>query len=316
MIRTGIYNLNQLCPSNLKDVFGKEKNISIYLYQKLSQIENPEKKVLYAEMILNRFNSARNVIKRTSINRFNKFDDASVAKISEQKYNKISILDVAISDGRASCYLLEQSIRHLKDFSYEGSDIQINYFLNRKKANSSSYIITDQNKKIVEIVHTPFVWNLARTEGQFYFISNIMKLYFLRRAQTDLYNNKYKYQEKIELINHDFKSLLAKSPRYRLSNYNLFEKIPEKYTVFRAMNILHQGYFRKDQLLLIINNIYNGLEINGLLIEGSNEEAGTPVEGAIYRKSEKGFTLIFQPEMPSRIEEQVLNFRPASLNEG
>ena len=72
------------------------------------------------------------------------------------------------------------------------------------------------------------------------------------------------------------------------------------------MNILHQGYFSRDQLSLILNNIYNGLEINGLLIEGSNEEAGTPVEGAIYRKSETGFTLLSQPEKPSRIKEQII----------
>ena len=308
MLRTGIYKLNQLNRVASKDVFGKEKNISIYLYQHINKIDNPEKKTQFAELILNRFNSDRNVIKRTYKNRFNNFDNLSINKISEQNYDRISILDVAISDGRASCYFLEQSINQLQNFYYTGSDIHVNYFLNKKDKNDKSYIITDENKKIIEITYPPFVWNLARSEGGFYFINNFLKSLFLKKTQAALLNNKNKYQEKIELIHPDFNALLSKSNSFSLKNFNLFDEISEKYSVIRAMNILHPGYFSKDQLSLIINNIYNSLEINGLLIEGSNEDAGTVVEGAIYKKSEKGFMLLSEPEKPSRIKEIVLSF--------
>lgn len=310
MIRTGIYSLDQLKFATLKDVFGKEKNISINLYRQLNQIENIEEKSKYAELILNRFNSDRNVIKRTYKNRFNNFDNLSISKILEQNYKGISILDIAISDGRASCYFLEQSITHLKNFIYTGSDIQINYYLNKKNAKSKSYVITDEEEEMIELVHPPFVWNLARTEGRFYFINNFLKNLFLKKTKKDLLKNKYKYQGKIELIHPDFRNLIEKSNCFQIRNYNLFDEIPEKYNVIRAMNILHPGYFSKDQLFLIFNNLYNGLETGGLLIEGSNENEGTPVEGAIYKKCEKGFMLLIEPEKPSRIKELLLSFRP------
>jgi|ERR1035437_44302 hypothetical protein len=315
MIRTGIYKFDQLNRDGLKDVFGKVKNISIYLYQKINQIDNVEKRTKYAELILNRFNSDRNVIKRTYKNRFNYFDRLSIIKILEQKPERISIFDIAISDGRASCFFLEQSLEQLQNFNYIGSDIQINYYLNKKEKNSKSYIILDENKKILEITRPPFVWNLARTEGDFYFINNLLKNFFLKRAKAALLNNQFKYQEKIELLHPDFKILLAKDTRFKIQRYNLFEKIAGKYSAIRAMNILHPGYFGKDQLYLILNNIYNGLELNGLLIEGSNENAGTSVEGAIYKKYENGFILLSEAEKPSRINELVLSFRQNDKNE-
>jgi 2-polyprenyl-3-methyl-5-hydroxy-6-metoxy-1,4-benzoquinol methylase len=108
MIRSGIYNIGQLNTAGLKDIFRKEKNISIYLYQKINQIDNPEKRKQYAELILNRFNSDRNVLKRTYKNRFNNFDNLAIDVISQQNFENISVLDIAISDGRASCFFLEQ----------------------------------------------------------------------------------------------------------------------------------------------------------------------------------------------------------------
>jgi len=312
MLRTGVYKLSQLNRAASIDFFGKEKNISINLYQQINKIDNPEKKTQFAELILNRFNSDRNVLKRTYKNRFNNFDNSSINKISEQNYGRISVLDVAISDGRASCYFLGQSINQFQNLYYTGSDIHVNYFLNKKDKDNKSYIITDENKKIIEITHPPFVWNLARTEGKFYFINNFLKGQVLNKARVALLNNKFTYQEKIELIHPDFKALLSKSTGFHLQNYDLFDEMSGKFSVIRAMNILHQGYFNKNQLILILKNAYNGLEPGGLLIEGSNESEGTPVDGAIYKKHERGFILLTEPENPSRIKEIVLAFKENS----
>jgi hypothetical protein len=309
MIRTGIYNIKQLDHDSIKDLFGKEKNISIYLYQQLIQVGGMGENGKNAEIVLNRFNSNRNIIKRTYKNRFDIFDKLSVKTISEQNFEKISVLDIAISDGRASCYFLEQAIRHLQNFRYTGSDIQINYYLKKRNKNDKSYIITDENNKIIEITYPPYVWNLARTEGSFYFINNSLKKFLLKQSLVALRNNKFKYQEIIELIHPDFRNLLAKTPCFHLQNYNVVDNIPGKFDVIRAMNILHLGYFTKDKLAIVLNNLYNGLELNGLLIEGSNENSGTPVEGAIYKKKGNGFLLLCEPEKPSRIQDLILSFR-------
>ena len=315
MIRSGIYNLDQLKRAVFKDFFGKEKNISIYLYRVIDQINNLDKRTQYAELILNRFNSDRNVIKRTYKNRFNKFDDLSIIKISKQNFDTITILDVAISDGRASYYFLEQSINKLLNFQYTGSDIQINYYLKKEYETSKSYIITDENNKVIEITKPPFVWNLARIEGSFYFLNNFLKNLVWKKFQRKLLKNKFKYQEKIELIHPDFKALLTKDTNFSIQNYNLFDKIPGNFAVIRALNILHQGYFTDNQFSLILNNIYNGLEANGLFIEGSNENEGTPVEGAFYKKIRGRFILVCEPEKPSRIKELVLSFKCSNVPE-
>jgi hypothetical protein len=313
MIRKGIFTIGQLKSTSFKDTFGKEKNISIFLYKQINEIKNASEKIKYAELVLNRFNSDRNVLKRTYKNRFNNFDNLSVNKISEQNYDEISIFDIAISDGCASYYFLERVVNQFQNFCYTGSDIHINYYLNKKYESSRSYIITDENKKVVEITKPPFVWNFARTEGRFYFINNFLKKHYLKKAERELKKNKIKFKEKIELIHPDFKTLLSKNSEFKVQNYNLFNEIPGKYTIIRAMNILHLGYFNDDQLILILNNLYNGLETSGLLIEGSNENAGTPVEGAIYKKCNDGFMLLSEPEKPSRIKKLILSFRPGNL---
>jgi hypothetical protein len=60
----------------------------------------------------------------------------------------------------------------------------------------------------------------------------------------------------------------------------------------------------------IIGNIFNGLEVNGIFIEGSNEGPDTPVEGSIYQRNENGFSLIVEPEKPSRIKNLILSYKP------
>lgn len=308
MIRSGIYSPKQLRRSSFKDFFGKEKNVSIYLYRVIEQVENQDKKNEYAELILNRFNSDRNVIKRTYKNRFNNFDKISVNIISEQNFENTSVLDIAVSDGRASCFFLEQSIKILQNLYYTGSDICVDYYLNKKNRGSRGYIVTDGENKIIEITMPPFVWNLARTEGSFYFINNLLKTIFIRKTNRELINSRFKYKESIELIHPDYRELLKNSDQYKVLNYNLFDPISGQYNVIRAMNILHSGYFSKDQLSLVFKNLHNGLELDGLLIEGSNENVGSAVEGAIYKKKNTGFTLVCEPERPSRIKDFVLEF--------
>jgi hypothetical protein len=310
MLRTGIYSINQLNHNSLNDIFGKERNISINLYEEIEKIVDQGRRVLYSEMILNRFNSDRNVIKRTYSNRFNNFDDSSIEQISTQKYNSISILDIGISDGRASIYFLRQSIDHLKEFSYTGSDIQIRYYMYRRDSKSKSYLIVDADSKIIELVCPPFVWNTSRVESSFYFINNCIKGLYLKMAKVRFRNGEYNLQKEIEIVHPDFKALLKMKDTFSIRNYNVFNRISEEYTIIRAMNLLHGGYFSDYQLSQILENIYNGLTENGIFIEGSNENSGSKVQGAIYKKVQGRFIKLCEPEKPSRISDLVLSFRP------
>jgi hypothetical protein len=310
MIRTGITRISQLKNKKLKDIFGKERNISVFLYTRLNEIKDFSLKEECSEIILNRFNSDRNVIKRTYKNRFNQFDDITIKEILRNNIQSPSILDVGISDGRASLYFLNSLLLNVKDFRYTGSDLAISYKLYKRKENSKSYIITNEKSEIVEIVYPPFVWNLSRGEGKIYFLNNILKSCFSRAMKRALRKNKMKFLKPFDLLYPDFTGLLEQNQGFSVRNYNLLDPVDGKFNAIRVMNILHFGYFSEKILNEILLNLYNGLELNGLLIEGSNENAGSPVEGAIYKKTLEGFILITEPEKESRIRDYVISFKP------
>jgi hypothetical protein len=51
------------------------------------------------------------------------------------------------------------------------------------------------------------------------------------------------------------------------------------------MNVLNLIYFSREDLMKAIANIITSLDEDGLFITGSNLEAGTSVNGGIYKKS-------------------------------
>src|SRR4051812_16366733 len=106
MFRTGIYSIDQLSAKKLKDIFGSEKNISVALYNGLDKITDASERDALSELILNRFNSDRNVIKRTYRHRFDGFDELCVKLLRARCHHGLRLHDLAISDGRASVNFL------------------------------------------------------------------------------------------------------------------------------------------------------------------------------------------------------------------
>jgi chemotaxis methyl-accepting protein methylase len=309
MFRTGIYSINQLLELRLKDIFLKEKNISIALYKKLAQLDDDELFEKYSAIVLNRFNSSGNIIKRTYSERFTSFDEMAIDVIKNHKSNCIRIHDIAISDGRASCYFLEKVLENYNDFEYNASDISLSYNVFQKKNDSRTYIVTDEHRNIIEITSPPFVWNFARGEGSFYILNNLIKKRYYKKCFGLLNDNSLILIDRIVLINRCFQKLMDKSNKIKVFNYNILESTLMKVDIIRAMNILHYGYLNKDQLNKALLNIHQSLDSDGLFIEGSNEDAGSEVEGAIFKKTNDSFELLSAAKNPSRILNQVLKFR-------
>ena len=105
----------------------------------------------------------------------------------------------------------------------------------------------------------------------------------VRLAQSD---------SRFHLIEHD---LLAPAP------------FPGPVDVVRTMNVLNSSYFTQRQLGQVVGRIFSSLAAGGLLVTGSNDEAGTEVRGAIYRKVERGFVelKLFGHMAPSRKDHAV-----------
>ena len=56
--------------------------------------------------------------------------------------------------------------------------------------------------------------------------------------------------------------------------------------------------------------MYDGLENNGLLITGSNQEANSTVDGAVYKKNKNGFGLVWTSGKGSQIHDHLIKFTP------
>lgn len=294
----------------MKDIFGRDKNISLALYNLLHKNYAGSDKDALAEIVLNRFNSSKNAIKRTYKERFNHFDDAALDQIRKAGFENWHLHDMAISDGRASLYFIRLVMSNFKDFTYHASDIAVSYTVYGATTHARSYAIADADNRIIEVTRPPFVWNYARPEGNFYFLNNFLKKKAGRKYDALLKSKALARQDEIVLLDADFIELTRGDQRFKAFNHNLFKPCAEAYQVIRVMNILHYGYFKEAELNSILDAIYSSLDINGLLVEGSNEYAGSPVEGAIYKKTATGFELLLTPEKPSRIANLVAAFRP------
>ena len=96
---------------------------------------------------------------------------------------------------------------------------------------------------------------------------------------------------------------------FQLGQHDLLQPFKEKVDIIRAMNVLNLSYFSKDEFSQTICNLYKGLTENGFLITGSNQEAGTIVNGGIYQKEKNGFLKVFNSGEGSPIESLLVNFR-------
>jgi hypothetical protein len=313
MIRKGIYTLEQLKKENLIDPFKREKNISILLYNGLQTSNYSDLFEKYSQVVLNRFNAKDNIIKRTYSNRFQEFDDLAIKQIRDQNFSQLGILDLAISDGRASIYFISTLIHEFSNLIYHGSDINLFYRVFKLNTSSYTYIVVDEKNKIIEITYPPFVWNIERNEGTLYFINNLLKRYIFKKYNNFFLKGKFKLSDNISILHSSYKTLIEQSDNMKVFSYSVLDPIQSRYNIIRAMNILHYGYFRYEQIESILNNIYSSLDEGGLLIEGSNEDIGSIVEGGIYRKAGNCFILVSQSTKPSRIQDQLLQFRPKSI---
>jgi hypothetical protein len=70
----------------------------------------------------------------------------------------------------------------------------------------------------------------------------------------------------------------------------------------RAMNIFNRTYFTDNEIGIGVDNVFSSLEEGGAFVTGSNSDAGSQVNGAIYQKLNDGFTLICSSGAGSEIE--------------
>src|SRR5882724_6478758 len=186
MIRFGVCSLEDLYANRLSDAFGKEKNISIELYEELFHNDAPSASE-YQEIVLSRFKCGQ-VFKRTHLQRFSEFDTATLSAVQKQfrqaRNELLAVHDLAASDGRTSLELYHQLINLFNDgFSFLATDV-LPWVYSVGKPSERLRVITDDGGRTMEIVYPPFVFNLARQESKFYWINKVLVKRLQKEAAT------------------------------------------------------------------------------------------------------------------------------------
>ncbi len=309
MIKTGIYKLSQIREySKFKGLFGGEKKLSITLYEQILDKPNVDE---LAERILLLFADERGAYKRTYTKRFEEFD-AVVLDLLKQYFNsELSLLiqDVGVSDGRTSVDFFTKISKVFPNLKFIASDYNPKvYILERKNFK----ITISHTGKILEIVWPPFVFNIIKRDSYRHYPLNHIIRFIVEKFMVPPLLRAYKLgkvkAKELLLFSPAVLNLAKQDRRFNLSQHDLLSSFKDQSCVIRAMNVLNPSYFKKEEFNHVLKNIYSGLLEGGILITGSNQEAGSLVHGGIYRKMNNCFEKLWQSGDGSPVEHQILQF--------
>jgi chemotaxis methyl-accepting protein methylase len=312
MVRFGVCSLEELYAAQLKDIFGKEKRISIELYEELHRNQATAAEN-YQELVLNGFKFGR-VFKRTYSNRFAEFDKAALAIVRQQfgeaRSNHLEVHDLAVSDGRTSLDLFNGLTEIYGDrFSLLASDILPWVFVLSEQG-SRLKVVTDDGGRILELIYPPFVFDIAHKESAFYWINHLVCKWLSGEAARFpalcARTPSAVARKKIFLIHRKCQELAEQRPNFSFEQHDILQSLERQFDVVRAMNILNRSYFSEQELRRILNSVRTSLRIGGLFISGSNQEQGSDVDGGVYIRKEKGFHPLFCSCAGSSVHELIV----------
>lgn len=296
MIKTGIYNLEQMTETS-------NKRVSITLYDQIMGLPNSTE---LADKILLWFTDERGAYKRTYAQRFEGFDQAVIQIL--QQYHKpetpIVIQDLAVSDGRTAVDFFGKLTANFSNIEYHASDYnpKVQVIVSGK-----TKVTMGANYKVIEIVWPPFVFNAVRPDRYYHNPLNRVVQFFvekfvLPRILRDYHSGKIQAKD-IFLFAPAALNLAKSNVNFKLYQHDMLSRFEMQSDVIRAMNVLNRSYFTQDEFRHILQNLHAALKTDGLLITGSNQDAGSLVDGGVYQRTENGFTKIWQSGNGSPIDE-------------
>jgi hypothetical protein len=132
--------------------------------------------------------------------------------------------------------------------------------------------------------------------------------YFVTKFYAQPLLNAYKAgrpgieRTRLELLSRKCREYVAEKKTFEFDSYDVLSGPRGCFDVIRAMNVLNYSYFPEAQLKQAVENIRLSLNEGGLLVTGSNVEAGTVVNGGIYRKNGTRMELLAQSGDGSQVD--------------
>jgi chemotaxis methyl-accepting protein methylase len=293
MFNLGIFKQQQLKSGKMKGSIQGGKTIALDLYTSLDDLPEIEIDKLQ-ERMLYRFRLQNSTLKCTHAHRFDDFDSLTLSTIATnfQSEQRLRVHDIGASDGRTSCDLYNRlNNLHGERLEFLASDYAP-YLYVLKRARSKRRMIVDDQQHVLQIITPPFVFIVFHAKGVEFTPLNR----FIRSLVSGLYAQPLLRDRQagcpdirrttLALLCRECLANLRSKSNFRFNAYDVLSGPTDEFDIIRAMNVLNFTYFTKAQLKKALENISQSLLEGGLFVTGSNNEAGTIVDGGIYKKTE------------------------------
>ncbi len=292
---TGIHDARQLARFDPARWPGIRRRIAIDLIGDIDRLGDPALRAALFERIVD----VRGAFKRTYPDRFAEFDALLMARwrAAAAGDRPVRVLDAGVSDGSTSLPLIEAVDRMSGgQFFFTATDLDGCYVrLSRGRA-PERRVILSASGAIVQIVVPPFLF--TRRESRYLFPVNRML-----RPAADRFAGRLIADWRIGSADVDVSEILLLAPAMRqrvgedkrvtFRAWDILEPWPgETADCVRAMNVLNPGYFDDGQMKRVVANLFAAVKDGGWLAMGSNEDAGSPVDGIVCRRAGQRLELV------------------------
>jgi hypothetical protein len=199
-------------------------------------------------------------------------------------------LDAAVSDGSTSLPLIAAiDLLTSGNYRFTATDLDGRYIRIWRRNDPQRRVILSEAGAIVQIVQPPFLF--THRESRRLFPLNRMLRPVAERFAAGLIAGWKRgdpdvQSSEIYLFNPEFRHLLETNKHVQFRAWDILQPwTAGRAHCVRAMNVLNPGYFDAAQMAAAVRNLFDALHDGGLLAVGSNEDAGTGVDGLICRRA-------------------------------
>jgi hypothetical protein len=315
MFKRGICTVNDLIAAerSLKRRYFRP-DCYIGLYEEVMAINGNG---YWQELILSPFAVRDTVFKRTTSNRFNEFDSNTLELLRESAPLRESCVvhDMAVSDARTACYFFDKLARELGDeLEFYATDLCLKVYSVHQPGGRLTVVI-DADERILQIVLPPFVLPVAMNDRWLLYPVNrlvraVLMQTIVKRVMRLLRDGSGALERReILLLCQEAREHLQRYPNFHVEIYDALEIPQRKYGVVRAMNIFNRTYFPDHVLVKAVGNVFVSLNEGGIFITGSNQDAGSMVNGSVYRKCGGRFVPTYKSALGSPVDHIITGFR-------
>jgi len=221
----------------------------------------------------------------------------------------VAIHDLGVSDGRTAVDFFRRlgSLEHV-NLRFVASDAFPDLTVVTDPRMSLVVVFDPGTRAPLQVIWPPFVFNVTQRESALLYPVNRMILLALLRTRVPALLARFAADDpslnvtRTRLLTLDCLRLLASDPRFTFERHNILEPARDRFNLVRAMNVLNRSYFSDADLRLASAHVHESLVPGGLLVTGSNEDAGSPVDGAIYERTATGFRQLWVSGAGSQID--------------